>query len=113
MSCALCYSYTTQSPSSARLQVSRVLADFQFFDAKADYPRDDLRQKLSISSCGAQKLPLTLQHTAVNASGLGLTLNRRGFYPQGGGKALLQVPQLPAGQAMPGWLASRWARTPV
>jgi hypothetical protein len=37
------------------------LADFQFFDANADYPKDDLRQKLSISSCGSKKLPMTLQ----------------------------------------------------
>lgn len=42
-------------------QVARVLADFQFFDTAADYPKDDLRQKLSIPSCGGQKLPLTLQ----------------------------------------------------
>ncbi|WIA30963.1 hypothetical protein OEZ86_001011 [Tetradesmus obliquus] len=52
---------TIRNPSKQGVMVARVLADFQFFDTAADYPKDDLRQKLSIPSCGGQKLPLTLQ----------------------------------------------------
>jgi hypothetical protein len=38
---------------------------------------------------------------SAHSPGLSLTLTRRGFYPKGGGEAVLQVPALAQGAALP------------
>ncbi|KAF6251744.1 RNA 3'-terminal phosphate cyclase [Scenedesmus sp. NREL 46B-D3] len=48
-------------------------------------------------------LPTLQRLLGPAAAGLNLKLVRRGFYPKGGGEAVLQVPSLPAGQALPAW----------
>uniref|UniRef100_A0A383VKH4 Uncharacterized protein n=1 Tax=Tetradesmus obliquus TaxID=3088 RepID=A0A383VKH4_TETOB len=109
------YTADTHTAGSCTLMVQQALPCLLF----AQQPRESTVSTLTLRGgtdasfappIGYLQLVLlpTLQRLmGPAAAGLSLRLVRRGFYPKGGGEAVLQVPSLPPGQTLPAWDLSK------